>query len=98
MGMDTPEIVKAVFCGLIYLGAAIYIVHDPETPANFTGVIHGSRVAHSTPAWMLRLTGCVMLALPVVVLGWAVWWPAGILVGLAAVGGLYRTANHYWEI
>ncbi len=92
------EIVMTVVTALVYFGAALYMIYDPETPAAATGRMGHSQITAETPAGMVRFAGCVMLTWPLGVPAWILWWPLGIIVALAAAIGAHHLANRWWPI
>ena len=92
------EIVFGILAVLVYLGAAVYMIYDPETVGNATGVAGHGYVGVATPAGMVRFAGCAMLALPGGLATGAVWWPLGIVCGLAVAIGLHHVAQRLWPL
>jgi hypothetical protein len=96
--MGAGDIIVPIITGVLYFGAAIYMIYDPEPVAGFTGSMGRGNITATTPPEMVRFAGCLMLSLPVGALTWAIWWPLGIVVGLAAAAGLYYAAKQLWPL
>jgi len=74
--VDGGGTITAVVFVALYLGAAIYMIYDPETVGSTTGFIGHSAITKPTPPQLVRFAGCAMLALPFGLL-------AGTVFGLA---------------
>jgi len=97
-GVSSLEIAEMVVLSLAYLAGAAYMVYDPETLGDLTGYLGRGNITCTSPPGMVRFAGCVLLALPVGGALWLLWWPVGIVGGLAAAIGLCRLAGRVWPL
>ena len=96
--MGAAEWCEIVVGALLYLGAASYLIYDPETVGAATGFIGHSAVTKTSPPQLVRFAGCAMLALPLGLVTGAIWWPVGVVIGLAAASALYYAAGMVWPL
>jgi len=96
--VDGGGTITAVVFVALYLGAAIYMIYDPETVGSTTGFIGHSAITKPTPPQLVRFAGCAMLALPFGLLAGSVWWPLGVVCGIAGATALYYAAKLVWPL
>ena len=85
---------QGIFGFVIYIAIGIYLIVEAESVGQFTGFARGHMITSTTPGCMIRFFGCMLLALgPGLLVGAAVAWWAGVLVGLALAIGIYLLAN-----
>ena len=97
--MGGAEVAKAIPLGALYLAAGVYTIYDPETVVRWPVMVWSRAVTdEDTGVRAIRFAGCAMLALPLAVLSWMVWWPLGIAVGVGGATGLYYAASQKWPL
>jgi len=80
---------------IIYVGAAIYLIVNPEEIGSYRGWAGHGVVTAPTPGCMIRAVGCCMLA--VFPAGFVGAWNvvAGIVIGILVAIGLYMAASRF---
>ncbi|MGC9318550.1 MAG: hypothetical protein ACP5KN_11030 [Armatimonadota bacterium] len=87
-----PEIIALV----LYVGAAIYMIVEPDVVGGATGWVRGHYIDTPTPGCMVRFAGCAMLAvLPGGAVGVTAGTWLGVVAGLAVAVGLYMLAERF---
>ncbi|MFO8081700.1 MAG: hypothetical protein R6V07_15540 [Armatimonadota bacterium] len=83
-----------VFSFVIYAAIGLYLIVEADSVGQMTGSVRMHRISSTSPGWLIRFFGCMILAAPPgMLVGDALVWWVGVIIGLAAATGIFMLAN-----